>query len=190
MLMQKYHATQLLEKGLFNNLGYGDGYLIEEFFENFDSTCVELDFILLLKVLASRESINFQDEEYFDDNSSGGSLHPTEAGKSFETEALDAIQTIKANFEKLSPTAKLLKSTNPKIIESTLDELIKGDSTETSLIRILENIAKENVYLISSGVARGFRSQSKRIYLREKAEKAINKIKKNINDGRFKAENP
>ncbi len=187
--MQKYHATQLLEKGLFNNLGYGDGYLIEEFFENFDSTCVELDFILLLKVLASRESINFQDEEYFDDNSSGGSLHPTEAGKSFETEALDAIQTIKANFEKLSPTAKFLKSTNPKIIESTLDELIKGDSTETSLIPILENIAKEDVYLVSSGVARGFRSQSKRIYLREKAEKAINKIKKNIENEKLKAKN-
>jgi hypothetical protein len=179
MLMQKYHATQLLEKGLFNNLGYGDGYLIEEFFENFDPACIELDFIPLLKVLASRESINFQDEEYFDDNSSGGSLHPTEAGKSFETEALNAIQTIKANFEKLSPTAKLLKSTNPKIIESTLDELIKGDSTDTSLIPLLENIAEENVYLISSGVARGFRSQSKRIHLGEKARNAIQKIKDN-----------
>ncbi len=187
--MPKHHAIKLLENGLFNNLGYGDGYLIEEFFENFDSACIELDFVPLLEILASRRSINYQDEEYFDDNSSGGSLHPTEAGKSFETEALEAIQTIKTNFEKLSPTAKLLKSTNPKIIESTLDELIKGDSTDISLIPILENIAKEDVYLVSSGVARGFKAQSKQIYLGEKATNAINKVKKNIADEKLKAKN-
>ncbi len=185
--MQKHHGIQLLEKGLFGNLGYGDGYLIEEFFENFDSACLEIEFILLLKILASRESINFQDEDYFDDNSSGGSLHPTEAGKSFETEALEAIKIIRTNFEKLSPTAKLLKSTNPKIIESALDELIKSDSTDTSLIPHLENIAKEDVYLISSGVARGFRSQSKRLYLGEKANNAINKVKENFKNGKLKA---
>jgi hypothetical protein len=185
MVMQKYHATQLLEKGLFNNLGYGDGYLIEEFFENFDSACIELDFILLLKVLASRESINFQDEDYFDDNSSGGFLHPTEAGKSFETEAFNAIQTIKDNFENLSPTVKKFVTGEPKTFDSILDEIITGDIADSDLIPILENIAREDVYLISSPSRRGFGALSKTVYLGEKAGKAIKVIKKNIRKGKL-----
>jgi hypothetical protein len=182
--MKKTQAIQLLENGLNANMGYGDGYLIEEFFENLDSACIELDFIPLLKKLASCRSINFQDSEYFDDNGAGGFLHPTEAGKSFETEALDAINTIKTNFENLSPTAKKLVTGEPKTFDSILDEIIDGDIFDSDLIPILEKIAREDVYLISSTSRRGFGALSKTVYLGEKAGKAIKKIRKNIKKGK------
>lgn len=182
--MEKAQAIQLLENGLNTNMGYGDGSLIEEFFENFDSACIELDFIPFLKELASRRSINFQDEEYFDDNGAGGFLHPTEAGVSFETEALNAIQTIKSNFENLSPTAKKLVTGETATFDSILDEIITGDIADSDLIPILEKIARDDVYLISSLTRRGFGALSKTVYLGEKAEKAIKKLKKNIKKGK------
>jgi hypothetical protein len=185
MIMEKAQAIQLLERGMNANMGYGDGSLIEEFFENFDPACYELDFIPLLKKLASRLSINFQDVEYFDDNGAGGFLHPTEAGQSFETEALEAINTIKTNFENLSPTAKKLVTSEPKILDSILDEIIACDIADSDLIPILEKIASEDVYLISSPTQRGFGALSKTVYLGEKAGKAIKLIKKNIKKGRL-----
>jgi hypothetical protein len=183
--MEKANAIQLLERGMNANMGYGDGSLIEEFFEKFDPACYELDYIPLLKKLASCRSINFQDEAYFDDNGAGGFLHPTEAGKSFETEALNAIQTIKTNFENLSPTAKKFVTGEPKTFDSILEEIITGEISDSDLIPILEKIASEDVYLISSPTQRGFGALSKTVYLGEKAGKAIKLIKKNIKKGRL-----
>ncbi len=182
--MKKLDAIQLLEKGM-NGTGYwGDAYLIKEFFTNFDSECDDLDFIPWLKKLASRGEI--YDEKYFDDNGAGGPPHPTQPGVSFETEAKNAIQIINSNYERLSPLAILLKSSNPKIIESTLNEIIIGDSIDISLIPILENIEKEDVYLISSGKARGFGALSNLIHLGKKAKMALNRIRKNIKKRKLK----
>lgn len=170
--MNKHLAISLLEKGL-NRMG-NPGYLYD-FFADFEASCEFIELIPLLKQVANEDRFYY----VFDNNGAGGFPRGTGEGESFRDRALEAIEVIQKNYEKLTPTAKLLKSTNPKTIESALDELIKGDSIDKSLIPILENIAKEDVYLVSSGVARGFRSQSKRIYLGEKANKAIQKIKEN-----------
>ena len=177
--MKKALAIQLLENGLNDNLGYGDGSLIEEFFENFDNSCYEIELIPLLKTLASRHSVNFQDWKYFDDNGAGGFLHPTETGKSFKTHAVEAIQIIETNFEKLSPIAKKLALGDAKTLDSALDEIIESYSTDITLIPLLEIIADEDVFLISNSKKKGFGALSQPIYLGNKAKKAIEVIKNN-----------
>ncbi len=184
--MQKEKAKHLLENGLSANLGYGDGYLIEEFFEKFDTNCHEISLIPLLKEIASRWSINFQPVDLFDDNGAGGFLHPTESGKSFKTEALEAINIINTNFEKLSPTAKKLISDDAKELELTLNEIIQSDSDDLDLIPFLAKIVQTDSYLIPNVTSIGFKSLSKTILLGKKAEKAIAKIKENVKDLKYK----
>ncbi len=170
--MNKHLAATLLEKGLH---GLGDPRYLYNFFDDFEASCEFIELIPLLQLVAAEDDFYY----FFDDNGAGGTPRGTGEGESFRDRALEAIEVIQKNYEKLSPTAKLLRSTNPKTIESALDELIKGDSIDKSLIPILENIAEEDVYLISSRVARAFRAQSKLIHLGEKAKNAIQKIKEN-----------
>ena len=167
------------------NQGWGDGYLVEEFFEQFDKACYDLSLVPLLKKLAKQSGIYFENYEDFDDNSSGGFSHPRFAGKSFENEANEAIQIIKTNFERLSPTFQKIVTADAKTLESILNEIINGDSTELTLIPFLEQIAEEDAYLVANPRKKGFAALSKTIYLGEKAKKAIERIKHNANSVLF-----
>jgi hypothetical protein len=87
---------------------------------------------------------------YFDDNGAGGFPRADLSRKSsFRSWALKAIENIKENerLESSGITARALKSNSTQLIKSTLEQLnSEGRCTDTSLIPILEKIARKDVY--------------------------------------------
>jgi hypothetical protein len=87
---------------------------------------------------------------YFDDNGAGGLPRADlTRNSSFKSWALSAIQSIKENarFESNSMVARALKSNSISLIQNTLQHLkSEGTCRDTSLIPILEKIARYNVY--------------------------------------------
>ena len=139
---EKRSAIKKLEEGLAQ--GCADD--ITEVLVNLeDGTCDYVEMIPILKRIASSGSFY-----YFDDNGAGGFPHPDlNRETSFEAWALKAIENIKENagFEANSDTAIALKSNDTDLIKKTLENLTaEGVCADTSLIPILEKIARKDVY--------------------------------------------
>jgi hypothetical protein len=170
--MTKALAISLLKNGL---AGYvGDPYSLSSFFAQFDDACDVVALVPFLREVA-RVDLFYYD---WDDNGSGG--YPRGCGKSesFRSQALAAIQVIETNYAKLNPMAKLLQDVDPQIIELALDQIINDDCPDLALIPILADIVEEDVFLLPNIGAKGTKVVSQKIYLGEKAKKAIQSIKK------------
>ncbi len=113
---------------------------------------------------------------YFDDNGAGG-LPRADLSRntSFKSWALSAIESIieNARLESNSMIARALKSSSTSLIQSTLQHLkSEGTCRDTSLIPILEKIARYNVYS-SYSYYTGFKKECQ---LGELARKVIHQI--------------
>jgi hypothetical protein len=147
-----------------------------------DGTCDYVELIPLLEEVAERDFFY-----YFDDNGAGGFPHPSGEPSSFRDWALKAIENIKENtkFDSSTQMARDLKSIDIQIIKSVLNGLTDSNCRDEKLIPILEKIAEKDEYQSYSYYG-GF-SHSPRKF-REPALKAIQQIRKNIEEDSQKVE--
>ena len=160
--------ARTLERGLEN--GCADD--IEEGLCNLrDGTCDALELIPVLERVANGSF------HFFDDNSSGGLPHPTGNAVGFSSDAREAIRNIRENskLESPSPLARSLKSASTDDVRRALEGLT--DSTDETLIPILEKIARKDAY--DSYSYSGGRSITDE--LGQAARTAIRRIRENRN---------
>ncbi|HTN27896.1 MAG TPA: hypothetical protein VL180_08930 [Burkholderiales bacterium] len=132
-------VARSLERGLEN--GCADD--IEEGLCNLrDGTCDALELIPLLERVANGSF------HFFDDNSAGGFPHPTGSAVGFSSDAREAIRNIRENSKLASgsPIARSLKSASTEDVRRALEGLTDSDSTDETLIPILEKIARKDAY--------------------------------------------
>ena len=140
-----------------------------------DGACDYVKLIPLLEQVASKNLFH-----YFDDNGAGGMPRATGEPARFRDWASQAIENIKENKKLESPSriAPSLKSLDTRIVKSALKQLAASRSKYQSLIPILEKIVKKDEYKL---IFLFHRVPSK---LGETARRAIQRIRKNIEDDR------
>jgi len=136
-----------------------------------DGTCDAVELIPVLEQVAQRNHFRF-----LDDNGAGGAPHGSGKPRSFRGWARAAIKNITENQQLPSGSrmAGLLKSSDTDVVKSALDELMRDNWADSTLIPILEKIARKDNY--DSYSCYGWEGP---IRLGEAARRAIQRIRDN-----------
>jgi uncharacterized protein YegP (UPF0339 family) len=154
--------------------------LVEASVNLLDGTCDWTELIPVLEKIAEKDMLY-----YFDDNGAGGYPRPSGEPSSFRDWCESAIANIKENkkFTATGILADQLKCNDIDTIRNVIVNTLNSNCTDEKLIPILEKIAKKDKYQEYDYWSTWSNPEQ---HLGESAKNAIDRIKKNIADGKLK----
>jgi hypothetical protein len=175
--MDKIETIRQLESGLVKSCADD---LIQASVNLLDGACDWIELIPVLEKLAEADMFY-----YFDDNGAGGFPHASGEPGSYRDWCESAIANIEENkkFTATGILADQLKCNDIDTIKNAIVNISNGNCTDEKLIPILEKIAKKDKYQEYDYWSTWSNPEQ---HLGESAKNAIDRIKKNIADGKLK----